>query len=358
MAAGRRDEPGACGGAARVAREEPAPAAGESSDAERRRRWAAEISARAEAYWTSARRRERFGELRLALPPWEAAPLLRALGLLRGDGSMAPSAVRKYMQVGHMVLLLEPLLRRLSADRPVVRVLDAGCGRSYLTLVLAWCFRHRWRRHAELLGVDRDPVVVRRFRKRAALVGLDDALRCEVATLEGLDVGAAWARAFGAPPPADRPVDVLVALHACDTATDEALALGVGLGAELIAAAPCCQAELAQAWAALADAGARGPFAPIWRSPHLRREAGATLTDALRTLLLRGCGYEVTPMEFVGSEHTPKNTLLRAVRLGTPDPEAFVEYAALRRTLGGPEIRLARILPEPHRSALRSLEDR
>lgn len=331
-------------------------AAETARERERRRRWAAEISARASAFWTAERRRKLFGDLRLVLPPWEAAPLLRALGLLRGDGSMSPASVRKYMQVGQMVLLLEPFLRRVAAGRSAVRLLDAGCGRSYLTLVLAWCFRHRWGRPAELLGVDRDPVVVRRFRKRAALVDLDEALRCEVAALEDLDVPAAWARAFGASPPADPPLDVLVALHACDTATDDALALGVRLGAELIAVAPCCQAELAQGWAALAEAGAGGPFAPIWRSNHLRREAGATLTDALRTLLLRGCGYEVTAMEFVGSSHTPKNTLLRAVRIGLPDPEAFAEYAALRRAVGGVEIRLARRLPEPHRTLLRATD--
>ncbi|MBN1774644.1 MAG: methyltransferase [Deltaproteobacteria bacterium] len=345
--AGRPDEP---------TRRETAVPADDAVDRERRRRWAAEISARAVAFWTATRRRKLFGDLQLVLPPWEAAPLLRALGLLNGDGSMPPASVRKYMQIGHMVLLLEPLLRRLAAERPVVRVLDAGCGSSYLTLLLAWCFRHRWHHPAELLGVDRDPVVVRRCRKRAALVDLDDVLRCEVAPLETLDVPAAWGRAFGAPPPPDRPLDVLVALHACDIATDDALALGVRLGAELIAAAPCCQAELAQAWAALAETGVSGAFAPVWRSNHLRREAGATLTDALRTLLLRGCGYEVTPMEFVGSSHTPKNTLLRAVRVGIPDPEAFAEYAALRRAVGGPELRLARILPEPHRSALQAID--
>jgi hypothetical protein len=155
---------------------------------------------------------------------------------------------------------------------------------------------------------------------------------------------------------------VLVALHACDTATDEALALGIGWGAELIAAAPCCQAELARAWAARAaaagaaarDAGGAHPFAPIWGAPHLRREAGATLTDALRALLLRGCGYETTPMEFVASAHTPKNTLLRAVRAGPPDAAAMRAYVALRDALGGDDIRLAHLLPAGPAALLRA----
>jgi len=309
-----------------------------------RERWAAELTARAKAHWTPERRRGLLGDLHLLLPPVEAAPLLRALGLIRADASMPPAAVRKYMQISHMALLLEPTLRELAAARPCVRVLDAGCGSSYLTLLLAWCFRHRWHRPARILGVDRDEQVVRRCRRSAAQAGLDDVLRFEVAALDGLHPAAVWTRAFGETP-ADGPlVDVLVALHACDTATDDALALGVGLGAELIAAAPCCQAELARAWAELARTGASGPFQPLWHSPHLRREAAATMTDALRALLLSGCGYEVTVVEFVASSHTPKNTLLRAVRTGTADPRARARYAALRDALGGADIRLGRIL--------------
>ncbi|MBI5499237.1 MAG: SAM-dependent methyltransferase [Deltaproteobacteria bacterium] len=322
--------------------------------AETRERWAESITTRARAYWTPPRRKALLGGMRLLCPPWEAAPLLRALRLLRGDASMAPESVRKYMQVSHMAGLLEPALRGLAERVSPLRVLDAGCGSSYLSLLLGWCARHRWKRPVEILGIDREEVVIRRCRRSASAAGLEEAVRFEVAELASLDVPAAWARAFGAARGEGPPVHVLVALHACDTASDDALALGVSWGAELMAAAPCCQAELAREWGALADAGARGPFAPVWRSGHLRREAGATMTDALRALLLRGCGYDVTAMEFVASGHTPKNTLLRAVRVGVPDPEAFGEYVALRDALGGPDVRLARILPEEATALLRS----
>ncbi|MBI5485766.1 MAG: SAM-dependent methyltransferase [Deltaproteobacteria bacterium] len=315
--------------------------------AETRERWAESITARARAYWTPQRRKGLLGGMRLLCPPWEAAPLLRALRLLRGDASMAPDAVRKYMQVSHMAGLLEPALRGLAGRFSPLRVLDAGCGSSYLSLLLGWCARNRWERPVEILGVDRDPVVIRRCRRSASAAGLEDLVRFDVAELGSLDVPEAWARAFGRASGGRPLVHVLVALHACDTASDDALALGVSWGAELIAAAPCCQAELAREWGALSDAGARGPFAPVWRSGHLRREAGATMTDALRTLLLRGCGYDVTAMEFVASGHTPKNTLLRAIRVGVPDPEAFGEYVALRDALGGADIRLAGLLAGP-----------
>ena len=87
------------------------------------------------------------------------------------------------------------------------------------------------------------------------------------------------------------------ALHACDTATCDALALGIALRAELIAVAPCCQAELARAWSALDARGDAGAFRPIWGAPHLRRETAAHITDAMRTLLLRSAGYEVLAIE-------------------------------------------------------------
>src|SRR5205823_6267998 len=127
----------------------------------------------------------------------------------------------------------------------------------------------------------------------------------------------------------------------CDTATCDAIALGVEIGAELIAVAPCCQAELARGWAALDLRGAAGPFATIRAAPHLRRETAALVTDAMRALLLRAAGYEVLAMEFVPSEHTRKNTLIRAIRRGAPDPAARDEYEALREATGGAGVALA-----------------
>lgn len=317
--------------------------------------WAKAFAARAAAYWTADRTRHLLGDKHLLLPPAEAGPLLRALGLLKGDASMAPDSVRKYLQVNHMVALLEPLLGDLIQTSPLVRILEVGCGRSYLALLLAWCFRHRYHHPVQVLGVDRNASLIETCRQRVSMVDLDNTVRFTATAAESLDVDATWRQSYGETA-AELQVHALVALHACDTATDDALALGVRLDAQLIAAAPCCHAELARKWSKLASAGAVGALSPIWSSPHLRREAAATMTDALRTLLLRGCGYVVTPMEFVPATHTPKNTLLRAVRHAGPDLAAMRQYVALRQSLGGAGIVLERLLPERDRATLRQVE--
>ena len=305
-----------------------------------RDRWAIEFAARARAYWTEARTAELARGKALVLPPAEAAVLLRALGLLRQDASMPPPQVRKYFQINHMVALLGPGLRALRARYPRIRLLDAGCGRSYLTLLIAWCARHVWSHPLEVLGVDRNPAVIEEGRRRAQLAQLDDVVRFEAGALDALDARAAWTRAFG-DDAEDRAVHGVIALHACDTATCDALALGVALGAELLAVAPCCQAELARAWAALDERGEAGAFAPIWGAPHLRRETAADITDAMRMLLVRGAGYEVLAMEFVPAEHTRKNTLIRAIRRSDGDAGARAAYEALRVATGGAGISLA-----------------
>jgi SAM-dependent methyltransferase len=295
-----------------------------------RARWAAEIEARARAYWTVERTTQLLGDKQPAIRPAEGAVLLRALGLLRDDASLPPAQARKYFQINHMVALLGPALRVLRERHGAIRLLDVGCGRSYLTLLLAWCARHVWNHPLEVLGLDRDPDVVAEASRRAELGGLADAVRFEV--------GEAAALA------ADREVHGVVALHACDTATCDALAFGIRVQADVLAVAPCCQAELARGWEALAGRGAEGAFAPVWRAPHLRRETAADITDAMRVELVRAAGYDVRAMEFVPAAHTRKNTLILAIRADPPDVRVAPAYEQLRDATGGIDIRLARTL--------------
>ena len=316
------------------------------SSPDTRERWVEVLSERARAHWTPERQRGLWGEKNLLLPPIEAAVLLRVLGLLDRDASMSPKSVRKYMQINHMVALLEPIMRDLARRHATVRILDAGCGSSYLTLLLAWCFKHRWHHRAEILGVDRNARVIAKCRRKAPLAQLEALLRFEVASIGSFDLSSTWARAFG-PAPTSPTLHGLLALHACDTATDDALALGIRHAVNFIGVVPCCQAELSRKWETLAAREAAGAFAPIWTSPHLRRTAGATLTDALRMLLLRSAGYDVTPMEFVPSEHTPKNTLLRATRGRVDTTRAFEAYQALKATLGGVTLGLEAVVVDP-----------
>ena len=307
-----------------------------------RERWAHELTARAAEHWTDARVAALTGGKSLPITPRDAPLLLRALGLLRTDASMAPAQVRKFLQINHVVRMLEPPLRELRERHATIHLLDAGCGRSYLTLLLAWVAKHRWGHPVHVLGVDRNAVLVEECRRRTEIAELSDVVRFVAAPLAGLDPAAAWGTAFGTP----QPIHGVCSLHACDTATCDAIALGVELGVDLIAVAPCCQAELARAWA---TGDTTGAFAPIWRAGHLRRELGAHLTDAMRVLLLRAAGYEASAAEFVAAHHSAKNTLVRAVRPRVPDHAeravAWSEYRALVEATGGHGLALAARLP-------------
>jgi Methyltransferase domain len=318
-----------------------------------REKWAAEIEARARAHWTEERTRGLLGAKQLILPPAEHGPLLRSMGLLKADTSMGPESVRKYMQISHMLTLLEPQLGDLAHRWPVVRVLDLACGNSYLTLTIATSFARRIGHPAQILGVDRNARLIDACTERAWRLGLDGILRFEASMIDRIDIEQAWQKAFGEPAGEPR-AHLLVALHACDTATDDAIALGLAMGVPAMAVVPCCQGELAKTWSEIDHARQSGPFSPIWQWPHLRREVAATMTDALRALLLRGCGYEAAPIEFVPSPHTPKNTMIRANRRTEGSPALFGDYLALRHALGGASIRLEGILPEPHRTNLKA----
>ena len=313
-----------------------------------RENWQRETIARAQEYWTAARTEQLAAGKALLLPPATSAPLLRALGLLHRDGSMPPKQVRKYWQVCHMVTLLSAQLRDVFAKHQPVRIVDVGCGRSYLTVVLAWIAKYQWQVPVQVLGIDRNADVIEECYRRVRLLQLDECVRFQHASVEDFDPAAAWATTYGVANATA--IHAVIALHACDTATCDALALAIRVGAELIAVAPCCQAEVARGWAAIAEGGGRGAFAAIWHTPHLRRETGADLTDAMRSVLLRSAGYQVSAIEFVPSEHTRKNTLIRAVRNPDITPEARQafrdEYAALVEVTGGVGISLGQTLKQ------------
>lgn len=315
-----------------------------------REEWRRAFGEKARNYWTEERTRELTGGKDLLVLPAEAPALLRALGLLHRDATMPPAQVRKYLQLNHMLWLMGPPLRELMERFEVLNIIDAGCGRSYLTTALAWCFANVYDQPARVLGVDRNEKLIDECRRRTEITGLQDILRYQAADLDSFEPEAAWKSAFGE---AIGETHAVIALHACDTATDDAIALGMAAGAELIAVAPCCQAELARKWKNLADKQADGAFSPIWHTPQLRRHSAATLTDTFRSLLLRAAGYHTRVVEFVPSEHTPKNTLIRAMRRGEFDPDALAEYVELRGATGGQGIKLEAQAPEPIARALR-----
>ncbi len=309
---------------------------------------------KARNFWNKEHTDKVTGGKKYPLLPRESAHLLRTLGLLNKDATMSADQVRKYSQINHMVLLLEPFFQELVQRHKNVRVLDAGCGNSFLTFLLAWCFQKRWGHPAELVGADSSEKIILGCIEKAESLGLSDTIKFVSTNLATLDWKECYQRSFLSQvthnaEDTPRP-HAVVALHACDVATDFALAIAVREKADFIAVAPCCQAELARKWKDLGTrSGTKQPFDVVFKSPHLRRETAAHITDAMRVLLMRGCGYEVTATEFVPSNHTPKNRLMTCVRRGRILETALQEYLELKNAMGGEGISLELLLPEEYR---------
>lgn len=253
-----------------------------------------------------------------ALRPDRSAALLRHIGIMNPDGSISAKHAKKYKQVSHFVELCRPTWTRLVQARTVdpehpLVVVDLGCGNSVLTFVLAEALRLEGI-PARFLGVDRRADVIERSRARARALGWD-WLTFEVGDIERVDREP-------------RP-DLVVALHACDTATDDALAFAIRRAVPAIFCAPCCQHELAQQLET-------APVAAIAAHGLLRQDYAAVLTDALRVELLEAVGYKVDVVEFVTAEHSAKNLLLRAHDRGQhrDDITRLAAIAARCRALG------------------------
>jgi SAM-dependent methyltransferase len=255
-------------------------------------------------------------ERRHPLPPDdpEANRLLVATGLFSPEGRLRKPQAAKYRQVQHYLELLRPLPVWAGHER--MRVVDAGCGKAYLSLALvAWARLQGL--GLDLVGVDSNPEVLATVSAIAAELGYDASF--DEATIW------AYAREHEA-----EGTDLLVSLHACDTASDEALAAGVVLGADAIVLAPCCHRELARQLRR-----DEGWSDSVLRHGLLRDRFADVLTDALRALALEVFGYRAEVIEFVSAEHTAKNVMIRAVRrpagaaADRARDDAIVSYDAL-----------------------------
>jgi SAM-dependent methyltransferase len=215
----------------------------------------------------------------------------------------------KERQVQHYVELLRALP---FWERDAIRVVDAGCGKAYMSLALVAYGREVGTR-VELVGLDTNPQVIETVRAIAAGLDYDEA-HFEATSIDAYE--------------SEEPIDLLVSLHACDTATDEAIAAGVRLGAESIVVAPCCHHELAAQIAGQKDA--------LLRHGLLLGRQADLVTDALRASALETLGYRVEVMEFVSAEHTAKNVMLRAERAPSAAraERAAAEYVELRDRWG------------------------
>jgi len=250
---------------------------------------------------------------------FDSARLLVALGIAGADGAVKPSMQAKFRQVnqflGQIDAALDELPPRKDPSAPL-RVVDCGCGKAYLSFA-AKAYLEAVRGVAvHLCGVDRKEGVVASCRRVA------EALECaDTATFAVSDIAAFKP---------ETPPDVVLSLHACDTATDEAIAFGVENGARAIVSAPCCQHELQKTL----DPQLR-PHRAILRNGILRERLADILTDAFRAQILRVKGYRATVVEFVDPEATARNLLIRAVRVSRPGTgTAVADYEDLREAWG------------------------
>jgi SAM-dependent methyltransferase len=220
----------------------------------------------------------------------------------------------KRRQVDAFLRVLAPALDAV-ADRDPLHVVDLGCGNAYLSFA-AHRYLSRERGHARLTGVDiRDAARARNTAIAERLEATDVTFVAGTIADAGIDPG-----------------DVVLALHACDTATDEALARAVQWGTPVVLAAPCCHHETA---AAIRAAGPPEPYGLIGRHGILRERMADVLTDSLRATLLRLLGYRVDVVEFVSSEHTARNVAIRAVLTGgAVDPDLIAQYRQLTHDWG------------------------
>jgi SAM-dependent methyltransferase len=237
----------------------------------------------------------------------EDDPVFKALGLTDAQGRMKPSRHAKYRQVEEFLRLLDSSitdamakghLRKPSPEDPL-RIVDLGCGNAYLTFAAQRFLTDVRGLPVRLTGVD----VKEQSREH------NGALAAELGVDAEFVVGSISGAVLDPAP------EVVLALHACDTATDEALARAVEWNAQLVLAAPCCHHDIA---AQLRKAPTPAPYALLTRHGILRERLADTLTDGIRASLMRLQGYRVDVVQFVESQHTPRNTMLRAVRTGSP----------------------------------------
>ncbi len=245
------------------------------------------------------------------VPAGMSIELLKDLHLLTRDGQLNADARRKLKQIRHLVNLLKPALDDAMARAGEPLVVDCGAGKSYLgallyELVLGPAGR------GSLVAIEARPELSEQAATRAARFGQD---RFRVAT------GAIAAAALPARP------QVVTALHACDTATDDALALAIAANADHVAVVPCCQAEVARQ---LETSRPDDPaIAALFAHPLHRRELGSHLTNVVRGLALEAHGYKVTVTELVGWEHSAKNELILGKRVNRFDAQARARLRAV-----------------------------
>lgn len=245
---------------------------------------------------------------KVEIRPGQSEELLKELHILTRDGKLNQDSRRKLKQVYHLYQFIEPLLTEVVKARGEIQLVDHGAGKSYLGFILYDLFFKSLRGNSHIYGVESRDELVAKSRELAA--------RLDFRNISFLNLSVTEAIASKEIPAG---TDVVTALHACDTATDDAIRFALDRHAQYIVLVPCCQAEVAAALRKhKARALAKGALAELWRHPIHTREFGSHVTNVLRCLQLEAHGYQLNVTELVGWEHSMKNELIIATRGDNP----------------------------------------
>ena len=263
-----------------------------------------------------------------SMPEGEPVPFLVALGLMTPEGKVVRARHDKFRQINRFLEFIEDVLDDLPASG-TLHIVDFGCGRSYLTFAMHWLLTEVHRRTVHIVGLDLNSSVIQeceQLAQKLQLEGLHFSIG-DIATWNGTGN-----------------IDMVVSLHACDTATDAALAQALRWQSKVIFAVPCCQHQLQHQL----ESSSQGA---LLHYGLFRERTGAFVTDALRAAALEAIGWSCQVVEFIDMDHTPKNILLRAVR-GQPSASAAKRYRDFRAAWGVKNFALEEYLDVNHRAFL------
>ena len=260
--------------------------------------------------------------------PNQSVELLKELHILTQDGKMNQDSRRKLKQVYHLFQFIEPLLIERLAQQESISLVDHGAGKSYLGFILFDLFFKEKTTQSTIYGIETRDDLVKKSKDLAQRLGFSG--------MEFLNLSVADSITSTALP---EQIDVVTALHACNTATDDAIHFALKKKAQHIVLVPCCQAEVASVLRKNKSTQLKAPLTEIWRHPLHTREFGSQITNVLRCLQLEAHGYQVSVTELVGWEHSMKNELIIASRKNQANTRARERLHELLDTLGLNEMR-------------------
>lgn len=254
----------------------------------------------------------------------QSVELLKALHILTRDGKMNQDSRRKLKQVYHLYQFIEPLLQQVRDERGALTLVDHGAGKSYLGFILYDLFFKELKDDSHIFGIETREELVTHSRELAQRLGFGGMSFLNLSVAESIVSDKLPAK-----------VDVVTALHACNTATDDAIHFALKKQAQFIVLVPCCQAEVAAVLRKNKGKQlAKDVLTELWRHPIHTREFGSHLTNVLRCLQLEAHGYQVTVTELVGWEHSMKNELIIAQYKNLPRQRAVERLQEVLHSVG------------------------